>query len=99
MGNKLIKQAEERAKKTDWTRKLLKQFLYALHKSEGFGEQRLIRVLVEWAETYEFVNDPRNNANDEMIMIDGLLDKVIPQRFMSSIGYEKFLDRKGNEIK
>lgn len=99
MNNKLIKQAEERAKRTEWTRKLLKQFLYALHKSEGFGEQRLLRVLVEWSETYEVVNDPKNNANDEMLMIDDLLDKVIPSRFMSSIGYEKILDRKGNEIK
>ena len=99
MSSKLIKQAEERAKKTEWTRKLLKQFLYALHKSEGFGEQRLLRVLVEWAEVYETVNDPKNNENDEMLMIDGLLDKVIPSRFMSSIGYEKIRDMKGNEIK
>ena len=99
MSNKLIKQAEERAIRAEWTRKILKQVLYALHKSEGFGEQRLVRVLLEWCEVYKFVNDPKNNANDEMLMIDGVLDSVMPPRFVASIGYEKFLDKKGNEIK
>lgn len=93
------KKARERAERIEWTRKILKQFLYALHKSEGFGEQRLLRVLVEWSEVYKFVNDSKNGGNDEMLMIDELLDKVIPSRFISAIGYQKLLDRKGKEIK
>lgn len=93
------KLAEERVRRIDDTRRIIKQFLYALHKSEGFGEQRLMRVLLEWTEVYKFVNDPKNNKNDEMLMIDSVLNKVIPPRFVSSIGYEKFLDKKGHEIK
>ena len=90
---------EERARKIDHTRRIVKQFLYALMKSEGFGEQRLMRVLQEWAETYEFVNDHRNDENSEMLMIDRILDSVLPKTVMSSIGYEKLLDNKGREIK
>lgn len=90
---------EERARKIDHTRRILKQFLYALYKSEGYGERRLIRVLAEWAEVYKFVSDPKNNENDEMLMIDRVLDTLIPQTVMSSIGYEKLLDMKGREVK
>lgn len=90
---------EERARDIDKTRRLLKQFLYALYKSEGYGERRLMRVLAEWSEVYKFVNDPKNNANDEMLMIDRVLDTIIPRTVMSSIGYEKLLDMKGREIK
>ncbi len=90
---------EERARDIDKTRRLLKQFLYALYKSEGFGERRLIRVLAEWAEVYKFVNDPKNNANDEMLMIDRVLDTMIPRTVMSAVGYEKLLDTRGREIK
>ena len=97
--SKLTKQAEERARKIELTRRLLKQFLYALHKSEGYGEQRLLRVLLEWSKIYKYVNDPRNNESDEMLMIDRVLNNVMPPRIISSIGYEKFLDKKGNEIK
>lgn len=93
------KEAKKRAERIEWTRKLLKQFLYALHKSEGYGEQRLLRVLVEWSEVYEFVNDPKNNENDEMLLIDSVLDRVIPSRFVTAIGREKLRDRKGKEIK
>ena len=81
------------------TRRLLKQFLYALHKSEGYGEERLTRVLVEWAETYEIVKDPKNNENDEMLMIDRVLDRILPPRVMDAVGYEKLLDMKGNVVK
>lgn len=97
--NRAKKELEERAKRQEHTRRLLKQFLYALHVSEGFGEGRLLRVLVEWAEVYQKVNDPRNNANDEMLMIDRVLENVFPEGCMVSIGYEKLLDRKGKEIK
>ena len=90
---------EERARDIDKTRRLLKQLLYALHVSEGFGEQRLLRVLYEWCETQEIVKDPKNNENDEMLMIDRVLDKVIPSTVMSTIGYEKLLDMKGREVK
>lgn len=93
------KQMEERARRIDETRRLLKQFLYALHKSEGFGEQRLIRVVDEWADVYEFVKNPKNDENTEMLMIDRVLDTVLPKTVMSPIGYEKLLDMKGREVK
>lgn len=93
------KQMEERARRIDETRRLLKQFLYALHVSEGFGEQRLVRVLNEWADVYEFVKDPKNNENDEMLMIDRVLDTKLSRTVMTSVGYEKLLDMKGREIK
>ena len=97
--SKASKLMEERAKEIAHTRRVLKQLLYAIHKSEGFGEQRLLRVLYEWAETSEFVRNPKNNENDEMLMIDRVLDKVIPNTVMTSIGYEKLLDRKGRVVK
>lgn len=97
--SKASKLMEERARDIDKTRRLLKQFLYALHKSEGFSEKRLLRVLTEWADVYKFVNDPKNNANDEMLMIDRVLDTLIPRTIMSAVGYEKLLDMKGREIK
>lgn len=90
---------EERARELDHTRRVLKQLLYALHKSEGYGEQRLLRVLYEWGETNEFVRNPKNNENDEMLMIDRVLDKVIPKTVMSAVGYEKLLDSKGKVVK
>ena len=90
---------EERARDLDKTRRLIKQFLYALYKSEGFGEQRLIRVLYAWCETQDVVKDPKNDENDEMLMIDRVLDRVLPPTIMSTIGYEKLLDKKGREIK
>ena len=99
MSNSAKKLMEERARRIDETRRLLKQFLYALHVSEGFGEQRLIRVLDEWANVYNVVKDPKNNENDEMLMIDRVLDTKIPRTVMTSIGYEKLLDMKGREIK
>lgn len=90
---------EERARKADHTRRIVKQFLFALMKSEGFGEQRLMRVLCEWADTYEFVNDPKNDANDEMLMIDRILDTVLPKTVMTAVGYEKLLNNRGREVK
>ena len=90
---------EERARKIDHTRRIVKQFLYALVKSEGYGEQRLMRVLKEWADTYEFVNDPKNDENTEMLMIDRVLDSVLPKTVMSAVGYEKLLNMKGKEVK
>lgn len=96
---KIRKAAEEKARDIQKARRLLKQLLYALHKSEGFGEDRLTRVLVEWGETHEIVKDPRNNENDEMLMIDRVLDKVLPPRVMDAVGYEKLLDMKGKEVK
>ena len=90
---------EERARDIDKTRRLLKQFLYALHKSESFGERRLMRVLAEWADVYKVVNDPKNNENDEMLMIDRVLDTTIPRTVMSAVGYEKLLDTRGREVK
>lgn len=97
--SKASKLMEERARDIDKTRRLLKQFLYALHKSEGYGEQRLLRVLVEWAEVYKFVKDPKNNDNDEMLMIDRVLDQVLTKTIMSAVGYEKLLDMKGRVVK
>ena len=99
MSNTVKKRMEERAREIEHTRRVLKQLLYALHVSEGFGEQRLIRVLYEWCETNEFVRNPKNNENDEMLMIDRVLDKVLPKSVMSAVDYEKLLDRKGREIK
>lgn len=97
--SKASKLMEERARDIDKTRRLLKQFLYALHKSEGYGERRLVRVLAEWASVYKFVNDPKNNDNDEMLMIDRVLDGVLPKTVISAIGYEKLLDMKGRVVK
>ena len=96
--SKIIKEMEERAKNATLTRRIIKQLLYALHVSEGFGEQRLMRVLYEWTEVYKFVNDPKNDLNSEMLLIDKLLDSVLPERVMSSVGYEKLLDKKGKEV-
>lgn len=96
--SKASKLMEERARNIAHTRRIVKQFLYALYKSEGFGERRLLRVLDEWAEVYRFVNDPKNDSNDEMLMIDSILDTAIPQTVMSSIGYEKLLNTKGREV-
>lgn len=81
-----IERARERDKNINHTRQILKQFLYALHKSEGYGEIRLLRCLCEWADTYEYVNDPKNNLNDEMLMIDSVLEKVIGKYTVLSIG-------------
>lgn len=96
--SKASKLMEERARDIDKTRRLLKQFLYALHASEGFGEQRLVRVLDEWASVYEYVNDPKNDGNTEMLMLDRVLDKLLPKTVMTSIGYEKLLDSRGREV-
>lgn len=97
--NNMRKRMEQRAKDVEKTRRLLKQFLYALHVSEGFGERRLVRVVYEWSQVYEHVNNPKNNENDEMLMIDKVLDNILPKPILSSIGYEKLLNRKGEEIK
>ena len=97
--SKVSKLMEQRARDIDKTRRLLKQFLYALHVSEGFGERRLVRVAYEWSQVYKYVKDPKNNENDEMLMIDRVLDNVLPRTVLSSIGYEKLLDNKGREIK
>ena len=95
--NKMMKQ---RAEDIEKTRRLLKQFLYALHKSEGFGQNRLLRVLMEWAEVYKEVNDPKNDSNDEMLMIDRVLDEVVPSRYITkSVGHEPLRDRYGRPIK
>lgn len=95
--NKIMKQ---RAEDIEKTRRLLKQFLYALHKSEGFGQNRLLRVLMEWAEVYKEVNDPKNDSNDEMLMIDRVLDEVVPSRYITkSVGREPLRDRYGRPIK
>lgn len=95
--NKMMKQ---RAEDIEKTRRLLKQFLYALHKSEGFGQNRLLRVLMEWAEVYKEVNDPKNDSNDEMLMIDRVLDEVVPSRYITkSVGREPLRDRYGRPIK
>lgn len=99
MSNTVKKRMEERARDIDKARRLLKQLLYALHVSEGFGEQRLIRVLAEWVEVQNFVKDPKNNENDEMLMIDRVLNTALPETILSYVGYEKLLDRKGREIK
>lgn len=97
MNNKAMKQ---RAEDIEKTRRLLKQFLYALHKSEGFGQNRLLRVLMEWAEVYKEVNDPKNDSNDEMLMIDKVLDQVVPSRYITkSVGREPLRDRYGRPIK
>lgn len=97
MNNRAMKQ---RAEDIEKTRRLLKQFLYALHKSEGFGQNRLLRVLMEWAEVYKEVNDPKNDSNDEMLMIDRVLDEVVPSRYITkSVGREPLRDRYGRPIK
>lgn len=97
--SKWNKQAKQRADDIEKTRRLLKQFLFALHKSEGFGENRLLRVLIEWSEVYQYVNDPKNNANDEMMMIDRILDQVTPSAYVAkTIGHEKLLDNKGRPV-
>lgn len=83
-----IERARERDKTINQTRQILKQFLYALHKSEGYGETRLLRTLYEWADTYEYVNNPKNNSNDEMLMIDNVLEKVIGKYTVLNIGRE-----------
>lgn len=84
------KKAIEHAKDVEKTRQLLKQFLYALHKSEGYGQERLLRVLLTWSETHKIVNDPKNNKTDEMLMIDRILDEVCPSRLLTlAIGKEK----------
>ena len=94
--SKLMK---ERAMDIEKTRRLLKQFLYALYLSEGFGEKRLMRVLATWSHVYKTVRDHKSDENTEMLMIDRVLDNIIPKTYMSAVGYEKFLDRKGKEIK
>lgn len=87
------------AERVEMTRQLLKQFLYALHVSEDYGENRLLRVLVTWSEVYKKVKDPKNDENDEMLMIDRVLDKVIGPRYVKCIGRENLKDKKGKEIK
>lgn len=92
-------EAIKRAKDVEKTRRLLKQFLYALHISEDFGEVRLTRVLLKWTEVFKYVNDPANNQNDSMLMIDNMLEKVMPSRMITAIGRERIVDAKGNPIK
>lgn len=95
----MSKATKQRIEDIEKTRTLLKQFLYALHKSEGFGERRLMRVLYEWSEVYAEVNDPKNNDNDEMLIIDAMLDTVVPSRYLTkAVGREPLKNRKGKEI-
>ncbi len=92
----------KRANEIELTRRVLKQLLYALHVSEGFGSYRLLRVLYEWAETQDMVKKSSNlsEQNDEMLMIDKVLDNVLPSRFVQDvIGSEPLRDTKGREIK
>lgn len=90
------KRAMQIARDVETVRRLLKQFLYALCVSEGFGEKRLMRVLVTWTEIHDKVETDQNN---EMMLIDNVLDRVIPSRYVEAIGYEPLKDRKGRIIK
>lgn len=90
------KSATKNAYEVELTRKLLKQFLYALCKSEGFGERRLMRVLLTWTEVYKEANG--KNENDAMLTIDSILDRVMPSKYVKAIGYEKVKDSKGRAI-
>lgn len=90
------KNATKDAYEVELTRKLLKQFLYALCVSEGFGERRLMRVLLTWTEIYKEVKGA--NENDAMLTIDSILDKVMPSKYVKAIGYEKLKDSKGRII-
>ncbi len=94
------KKAMQHAQDVEKTRRLLKQFLYALHTSEGFGERRLTRVLIEWSETYKAVMNSEVGEMNEMLMIDRALDKVCPSHIITnSIGREPFVTRRGEQIK
>lgn len=96
-----IKERKRKAEEVEKTRYILKQLLYALHVSEGFGENRLLRVLVEWAETQKLVQDMnKSEANDAMLMIESVLDKVLQSQFVEkTLGREPLRDWKGKEIK
>lgn len=42
----------------------------------------------------------KNDSNDEMLMIDSVLDKVVPSRYITkSVGREPLRDRYGRPIK
>lgn len=95
------KEQRRKAEEIEKTRYILKQLLYALHVSEGFGENRLLRVLLEWAETQKIVQSAnKSEANDALLMIDSVLNKVLPSQFVEkTLGKEPLRDWKGKEIK
>lgn len=79
------KAREHKKRMVDLSVNNLKIFLLALMRSEGFGERRLIRVLYEFC---ELANESKYD-NDEMLMIDSIIEKVIGKQMMENIGYEE----------
>lgn len=94
-----IKRTIDENIEADRNRAIIKQFLYTLYVSEGFGEKRLLRVLLKWADTYAWVNDPKNDKNDVLLKIDSILDSVMPPSMVKAIGYEPLKDKYGRVIK
>ena len=78
------KAREERQKLIDLTANNFKIFLYALHRSEGFGENRLLRVIEECLEVAKLTN----YNNEDMLVIDRVLGKVLGEEEIKSIGLE-----------
>lgn len=72
----------------------LKMLLYALSRSEGFGEKRLLRVMHEFCEV---VNNIK--SSDDLMVIDIELEKILGKETMQNIGYELLKDNKGNIVK
>lgn len=79
------KMAQQRKFATDLTRANLKLFLVALMRSEGFGKDRLYRVL------YEFCSLVANESyeTDEMLMVDKIIESKMGKDFILNIGREK----------
>ena len=84
------KAREQRQKMIDLTANNFKIFLYALHRSEGFGENRLLRVIEECLE----VANMTHYNNDDMLIIDRVLEQVLGKDEVTAIGREP-LDIKG----
>ena len=97
--SKWDKEAIRRAEDRELVRRVLKQLLFALHKSEGFSTMRLMRVVLEWTEVQEFVNSgSKEDQSDKLIEIDRILDELLPSKFVSAIGREKLKNWKGENI-
>lgn len=95
------KQYKENLKENELARRFLKQMLYTLHISEGFGRDRLLRVLMEWTEQQnKIINASTEIKSDMLIEIDTILDTVMPSKFIDDVtGREKLRNKKGKIIK
>ena len=80
------KKREKINERKDLITNTIKIFLLALRHSEGFGKNKLLRVLYEYTQ----LQNEANFNNDEMLIVDRELEKVLGKEVIDSIGREPF---------